>query len=945
DNVHGIAMISSSFNTVTDNTMESDGVFITGNSLEHWNTHILDISNTVNGKPIHYWKNRTGGTIPQDAGEVILSNCQNIIIDGQNVSYGSVGIEIGFSSRISVTNNTASTGGLDGIYLYRTENTTVFGNRASHNGNNGISLYGSHTNTLANNVASWNIGDGIHLYSSMWNAITDSDLSDNTGAGVSLEHSDGNTVTDNIATSNGENGGYFYYSNGNDISNNDVTGSGTGLSLQGSEGNWVVNNTAIDDGTGIDVFFSSHNMIVDNTAVGGRAGIHLSESDDNTLIGNFASANHTGYWINSLTLWYSISNTLVGNVMVGNGLLLDGNLLEHWNTHVIDTSNTVNGRPVHYWKNATGGTIPAGAIEVILANCSNVVVDNQNLSGGTAGIELGFSTDNLLTNNVLSDNKLGAIITSSNSNDIMNNTASRNRFGISLSYSDFNDIISNTVSNSEISGISLYYSDNNSIASNDAWSNEMGIQVSNSNGNSVLDNGVISNEDGIFLSASLDTILFGNNIIDNTRQGYDNRDSSQWDNGYPIGGNFWSDYTGVDVMNGPNQNIPGSDGIGDVPYVIDADSEDRYPLMSPLVPLPPSAPLNLLASAGNQEVSLAWNTPSFDGGLPIVNYRIYRGTTPGGEVFHVEIGNVLIHLDTGLVNGQMYCYKVSAVNPIGEGAMSNEACATPTTAPGSPVVVRADLTGTSLENLTVTWNLSRDDGGRQNSVVGYLVYRGTVYDLNGAGYQLAATVPDGTTYFDDNMAGEGDPSNYFYRVCAMDLNNLTNCSKKQAGKFTRHLLSGPNLVSIPLIQSEENIETTLQTVKWDKAWTYDSSVQIWKSHVRFKPYTGELKDVNHSIGFWVNVTEQSNLTVAGLVPSSTTIHLQAGWNLLGFPSSNGTYAVSDLKTSVGVERIEGFDASTPPYFLRTLTDGEVLQTGFGYWIRTLTDGLWTVINS
>jgi hypothetical protein len=51
-----------------------------------------------------------------------------------------------------------------------------------------------------------------------------------------------------------------------------------------------------------------------------------------------------------------------------------------------------------------------------------------------------------------------------------------------------------------------------------------------------------------------------------------------WDDGYPSGGNYWSNYTGVDVKSGPNQDQPGSDGIGDSPHVIDANNKDNYPL-------------------------------------------------------------------------------------------------------------------------------------------------------------------------------------------------------------------------------------------------------------------------------------------------------------------------------------------------------------------------------
>jgi len=54
-----------------------------------------------------------------------------------------------------------------------------------------------------------------------------------------------------------------------------------------------------------------------------------------------------------------------------------------------------------------------------------------------------------------------------------------------------------------------------------------------------------------------------------------------WDNGYPSGGNYWSDYNGTDLYCGPHQNETGSDGIGDKPYMIDGNNTDRYPLIYP----------------------------------------------------------------------------------------------------------------------------------------------------------------------------------------------------------------------------------------------------------------------------------------------------------------------------------------------------------------------------
>ncbi|MEA2591251.1 MAG: hypothetical protein QOD62_1082, partial [Actinomycetota bacterium] len=103
---------------------------------------------------------------------------------------------------------------------------------------------------------------------------------------------------------------------------------------------------------------------------------------------------------------------------------------------------------------------------------------------------------------------------------------------------------------------------------------------------------------------------------------------------------------------------------------------------SPVAGTPPDAPTGLTASPGNGQVSLSWAAPANNGGVSITSYRVYRGSSTGTESLLTSggcsgLGAVLSCTDTGLTNGQAYFYKVSAVNALGEGKLSNEASATP----------------------------------------------------------------------------------------------------------------------------------------------------------------------------------------------------------------------------------------------------------------------------
>ncbi len=174
---------------------------------------------------------------------------------------------------------------------------------------------------------------------------------------------------------------------------------------------------------------------------------------------------------------------------------------------------------------------------------------------------------------------------------------------------------------------------------------------------------------------------------------------------------------------------------------------------------PLSEPRNLQATPGVLQVGLTWQVPTANGGYPITNYKIYRGTATGTAAFLTDAGNVLTHTDMGLMSGVTYYYQVSAQNSIGlVGPRSNEASATPT-APTVPSAPRSLVATDGVLRVDLAWLAPSSDGG--SPITNYNVSRGTAPAP--APKILLASVGTLRTYTDTTvMAGQA----YYYQVTA-----------------------------------------------------------------------------------------------------------------------------------------------------------------------------------
>jgi parallel beta-helix repeat protein len=324
NNWYGIFLSSSSNNTIANNTMVGDGIIIEGYQLQHWNTHSIDTSNTVNGKPVYYWKNQVGGTVPLGAGQIILANCTNVVVENQNVNNGSAGISLGFSSGNTIANNTANSNNWYGIFLSSSSNNTIANNTASNNSYVGIYLRGGNRNTISESEATGNAFTGIDLQGSTHNNVTNNTANSNGYYGIVLwSSSNNNTIKTNTASDN-ERGITLGYSNDNVITNNTLRDNSLyGLEMQQPSNNNTVSNNTIDNNKQYGIYiglydaYYSWNRIIRNTITNNNYGLYAVNATNTTIEGNIITKNsYGGIHLSE----YSTNNSINGNVVCENGI-------------------------------------------------------------------------------------------------------------------------------------------------------------------------------------------------------------------------------------------------------------------------------------------------------------------------------------------------------------------------------------------------------------------------------------------------------------------------------------------------------------------------------------------------------------------------------------------------------------------------------------------------
>lgn len=279
--------------------------------------------------------------------------------------------------------------------------------------------------------------------------------------------------------------------------------------------------------------------------------------------------------------------------------------------HDIDTTNLVNGKPIYYIVNSSELSIvgkEVGYVSIInsfgiilrnlsvchneegalIAYSANCTINQCLFENNVYGVRVLASTDITLESSNFSRNHYaGILVDGSTCMYVYNNAMIHNLAGIILARpviikrsSDNNTIVNNRLINNTY-GLQLNTVKYNRIEGNIIESNDIGLYTECSNFNYILRNIFNGNRIAFQTMHSNDNLIFFNSFLDNEQQVKSYFSLNCWSADYPLGGNYWKGFNSEDFKKGVYQNLSGSDGIADAPYIIDNSNIDLYPQVFP----------------------------------------------------------------------------------------------------------------------------------------------------------------------------------------------------------------------------------------------------------------------------------------------------------------------------------------------------------------------------
>jgi len=294
-----------------------------------------------------------------------------------------------------------------------------------------------------------------------------------------------------------------------------------------------------------------------------------------------------------------------------------------------------------------------------IQNCNRMhVVDNYFL--GQNGIQAGYwQNSNVILNeflqnemcisasdvntlvvkeNIATDCGHPVSLSWSTNIQVLNNMYVGCMYGVEFSHVTYADIKGNVIEGATATGIDIRSSSYIIVISDNVVNGTEvygGMMIEDSWEVEVTRNMISNNTNGFgytgggitLLTGCSDMLIFNNSFMYNAPQQAEDRNGPviRWNETYPLGGNYWSDYAGADAMSGPDQDILGEDGFGDTPVVIDVDSASFYPLMIPVpVTVRPIAEFTMDPTMGDVTMLITFNASSSHHPDPARNITGYR---------------------------------------------------------------------------------------------------------------------------------------------------------------------------------------------------------------------------------------------------------------------------------------------------------------------------------
>ena len=252
----GVSVMTYAYNsTISNNTFIDDGIFLGQYQVSKFLSkqdflHKIE-GNTVNSRPLYYYKNCQDFVVPNDAGQIILADCSNVTIKDLYLSKTDFSVILAYCNNCTIENLTVMD--TDGeVILIKSDNNIIQNNKMV-NHLHGICLdYKSNNNIVRNNYVSKSLFGISVESSSSYNLIIGNTIEQNTIAGIHI----------------------------------------AAFSDPNQHDNQILNNTIIDNKCGINIVDNSHgNIIENNTVKSCKIGIRLKESSNNTFQNNILKNN------------------------------------------------------------------------------------------------------------------------------------------------------------------------------------------------------------------------------------------------------------------------------------------------------------------------------------------------------------------------------------------------------------------------------------------------------------------------------------------------------------------------------------------------------------------------------------------------------------------------------------------------------------------------------